>query len=167
MRGRKPKSDAEKSLTGSRRVSKGKKVKTPDGALQCPVYFTDEEREIWTASLANAPKGVIKPADIEVLITFCEQVAIRRQAMRELRSQAEEHRKEDGSTEVMTVETERGWVKNPLITVVDTCAKNIRSYASELCFTPASRERLASKMPSESDDPWENFEAPTDEAKVQ
>jgi P27 family predicted phage terminase small subunit len=167
MRGRKPKSNEEKELTGSRRVNKGKRPKAPSGPMKCPIHFSIEERSIWDETLASAPKGVIKPADTELLTTFCEQVAIRRQAMRELAAIAEDNRKPDGSTQVMAVETERGWVKNPLITVADSCAKNIRSLASELGLSPASRERLASKQDDSSEDPWENFGSLTDEAKVQ
>jgi P27 family predicted phage terminase small subunit len=163
MRGRKPKSDEEKALTGNpgkRKLNKNR-PQAPDGPMKCPAYFNREQRTIWEETLANAIKGTMKPSCIEVLITYCVQVSIQRQAMRELAQMMK-----DNSAHVMTVETERGWVKNPLITVIDTCAKNIRSYASELCLTVASQQRLASKLDEGEEDPWANFDTPADAAKV-
>jgi len=127
--------------------------------MQCPAYFSDEERVIWDHSLAASALGVIKPADQELLITFCQQVAIQRQAMRELKVMAEKNKQVDGSTSYMTVTTERGVVKNPLLTVLDASAKTIRALASELGFSPASRERLTSDdQPPLFGDKWEKFE---------
>lgn len=161
MRGRKPKTDAERAAEGYRGHNPKRKnqPQAPEGALRCPLYFSDEERSIWDQTLADAPFDVIRPADVEVLIAFCQQVGIARQAMRELKQMAEENRKPDvelpdgtvvpGSTHVMTVETERGWVKNPLVTVLDGTSKTIRSLASELGLSPISRERLGPERQQE------------------
>ena len=151
MRGRKPKTDAERAAEGYRGHNPKRKnqPKAPEGQLKCPLFFSDEERDIWEQTLANAPFDVIRPADVEVLIAFCQQVSIARQAMRELKQTAEDNRKPDGTTNVMTVETERGWVKNPLVTVLDSTSKTIRSLASELGLSPISRERLGPEREQE------------------
>ena len=159
-RGRKPSPTGLKIALGN----PGKRpirncVIAPRGIMQCPSHFTDEEKLIWGQSTAASAYGVIKPADQELLITFCQQVAIQRQAMRELMVMAERNRQADGSTSYMTVATERGIVKNPLLTVLDASAKTIRALASELGFSPASRERLTSDdQPPLFGDKWEKFE---------
>ncbi len=142
MTGRKPLTAEQKRIVGSREPINHRRPKVVRGALRCPEYFGDAEKAVWDETLAVLPEGVESPAYRQLLITFCGQVVIRMQAMGELRRQAEDHRKEDGTTAYLTVETERGWVKNPLITVIDSCAKNIRSLASELGLTPIGRERL-------------------------
>jgi P27 family predicted phage terminase small subunit len=157
--GRKNKTLEMKLLTGNpgkRSLNKSRAV-APAGKLILPDYFSEEQAAIWNETIANAPKRVLRPADRELLIAFCEQVAIKRQAQRELNKAAADRRTEDGSTEYLSVETERGWVKNPLITVVDTAVKNIRYLASELGLSPASRERLGSQDEDETENPWSQF----------
>lgn len=148
-----------KLVTGNpgKRALNKKRAVAPAGNLILPDYFSEEQAAIWHESIANAPKSVLRPADRELLIAFCEQVAIKRQAQRELKQAALDGAKADGSTTFLSVETERGWVKNPLITVVDTAVKNIRYLASELGLSPASRERLGSQDEDETANPWAQF----------
>lgn len=155
MRGRKPKTTEEKKITGNpgKRRLNAVRPDAPEGLLRCPVFFTPEEAEIWAHTLKSAPLGVIKPADSELLAAFVQQVAIHRQAILELRSSASLFR---GKLHFMTIE--EGSTKNPLITVIDSCAKNIRALGSELGLTPASRERLhATTEPGKPVDAWSSF----------
>jgi P27 family predicted phage terminase small subunit len=160
--GRKPKPLEMKLLAGNpgKRPLKKNRLVVPCGKLVMPDYFSQEEAAIWNKYMEIIPKRMITVLDQDVFITYIEQVAIKNQAMRELKAMAEDHRKPDGSTAFMAVETERGWVKNPLITVIDTCAKNIRYYASELGFTAASRERLGSAGGEEEINPFAQFKKP-------
>ena len=107
--------------------------------MQCPEEFTEDERSVWEATLANAPFDVIRPADREVLMAFCQQVAIARRAMADLRSSGMQ----------MVVPTEKAEIKNPLLTILDGTAKAIRSLASELGLSPVSRERVTQERVQE------------------
>jgi P27 family predicted phage terminase small subunit len=160
--GRKPKTLEMKILTGNpgKRTLKKNRAVAPAGKLRMPTDFSEEESAIWIETLRDSPRGVVKPADRELFIAFCEEVAIKRQAMRELKQAALDGAKPDGSTTFLSVETERGWVKNPLITVRDTSIKNIRYLASELGLSPASRERLGSAGGEEEINPFAQFKKP-------
>lgn len=122
----------------------------PKGPLECPENFGEEEANIWAQTLANSAPGVIRPADSEILAAYVEQVWIKRQAMRELKQMGADNR------QYMSVETERGWVKNPQTTVVDAAVKQIRSLGAELGLSPASRERLHTSN-EKPQDPLEAF----------
>ncbi len=145
MRGRKPKTDAERAAEAYRghHPKRQNQVKAPRGAMKCPKEFSAEERSVWKDTLANAPFDVIRPADREVLIAFCQQVAISRYTMRELRKSAGQY------AMGMVIESERGSVKNPLLTILDSTAKNIKSLASELGLSPVSRERVTQEREQE------------------
>ena len=141
MRGRKPKTDEERAAEGYRghHPKRTGQVKAPKGAMQCPEEFTEDERKIWDDTLANAPFDVIRPADREVLMTFCQQVVIGKKAMADLRA---------GGMQ-MVVFTEKAEIKNPLLTILDATAKTIRSLASELGLSPVSRERVTQERQQE------------------
>jgi P27 family predicted phage terminase small subunit len=164
--GRKNKTLEMKILAGNpgKRSLKKNRAVAPAGRLRMPADFSEEKAQIWNETIASAPRGVLKPADTELLISFVEQVALRRQAQRELEVMAKDNAKEqaDGTivSAYLAVETERGWVKNPLITVIDTAVKNIRYLASELGLSPASRERLGSAGGEEEINPFAQFKKP-------
>jgi phage terminase small subunit len=77
--------------------------------------------------------------------------------MRELKQMGIDNHKPDGTTQYLTIETERGWVKNPLVTVLDTAAKQIRSLGAELGLTSDLFAIRLHPTPEDPADPLREF----------
>jgi P27 family predicted phage terminase small subunit len=77
---------------------------------------------------------VMSPADRDALVAYCEAVATHRRASSAL------------AVEDLIVNTERGYVKNPLIQIQRDAAVLMKQYAAEFGLTPRARSEI--RVPS-------------------
>lgn len=108
----------------------------PDGDLfDAPAHLSERQRQIWAQCIHDAPAGLLKKLDTNVLERFVAAKAIW----------------EDANTRVSTTGTivnnpqGGGFMRNPFLTVMNDSAKLMRQASDELGFSPAARTRVQVK----------------------
>jgi P27 family predicted phage terminase small subunit len=105
----------------------------PDGDLfEAPDHLTDRQKQIWAKCIHDAPAGLLKKLDTNVLERFC--------AAKETWEDANRRVGETGS--VVNQPGGGGFMRNPFLNVRIDMAKEMRQAADELGFSPAARTRV-------------------------
>jgi P27 family predicted phage terminase small subunit len=138
--GRSPKPAAMKHLEGNRGKRKIRAEPVGKGLPQCPDYFTAEQRALWLATVQSAPPNLLCAADGALLEVF----AVAWQTLRECNRLI--------SNSTLLIHSERGAVKNPLLSIRRMTVADLNSAASHLGMSPAARARLVAP-PEDADDP--------------
>jgi P27 family predicted phage terminase small subunit len=141
-RNRKPK--LLKVLEGDRRKIGRKKLEairepTARGTPIRPDYFSAEDNRIWDAVIASAPPGLLTAADsmmVEMLVTSW---AMLQQTNRQIEATA------------LLVKSERGAVKNPLMSIRRMLTSELNAAAAQLGMSPFARARLTAPTAPDDD----------------
>ena len=135
MRGAKPKPNALKILT------KSKHARTDEPDLKGPLG--DPPAGLCAGAVLEWKRvtplleevGIGATADKEVLANYCRAVALVKMAESEVKKFG------------LVVQTERGFVKNPAITIQTQAMQLVRQYAVEFGLTPATRSKVTVSKP--------------------
>ena len=146
MRGRKPiPTDIHKLLGTFREREQGKaragepKVEN-DLPYDPPDTLTPSQAAIWRYAIENAPKGILKAADLSIFlgwVTAFDEHERARMAQAKLDTRG-------GDLDFLVKKQNGDMMLSPYLRVTDRCALRMAKLAAELGFTPASRPRLAS-----------------------
>lgn len=143
--GAKPKPLVTHKLEGTARAHiRRKKEPEAKGELKRltpPRHLTESQKEVWLYALENAPIGVLKHIDKDVMLVWVIAVDTHAKATEALN----EANEEEGSTPFM-ITGERGSVMNPLVRVVNQAALIILRASEHLGFSPVARPRLAKEI---------------------
>jgi len=132
LRGPAPAPTAVKVLKGERKDRIN--FDGPEARVGCPIPPDDLSRiakGVWDYTVKELlAMGVLTLADRDALVSYCEAVATHRRASSAL------------AVEDLLVNTERGYVKNPLIQVQRDSAVLMKQFAAEFGLTPRSRSEF-------------------------
>jgi phage terminase small subunit len=131
-RGPRPQPTVLKTLRGTIRTPdrrRGPDALAPAGRPEPPDYFTPRMRERWAEILLQAPLNVLRAIDAAMLTDFVVNEALAAQAFAECGGR-------------LTIETERGTVRNPLLLVYHKAVEAKRAAADRLGFSPSARVGL-------------------------
>lgn len=101
------------------------------GKPNLPPDLAEDEIAMWHAVVASLPDGLLTSADDGILERYVVSWARFRNARILLRTMG------------MTITTERGVVKNPLLTIIIQANKEMHAAGGELGLSPVARARLA------------------------
>jgi P27 family predicted phage terminase small subunit len=156
-RGRRPTPTALHKLRGTfnptkhKRDRQGEPVAVGD-LTDAPPDLTDAQQDIWTYCIANAPPGVVKLIDSDILKAWVTCVDTHNTA------RLMQARLDKDANLKLLIKGPFGLVESPYIRIMDNCAKTMIRLAQELGFSPAARPRLKTDAPADADaddtDPW-------------
>lgn len=134
-RGRPPKPDAIKKLTGTLqkcRINKDQPIIAGDlSTIEPPAYLSESAKELWREALEMAPPDLLKTVDACVFETWVHHYALIRQLRKEI------------ACEGLTVPTsDGGCKKNPKAALLLDLELIALRCCSEMGFTPASRSKV-------------------------
>lgn len=146
MAGRKPKPSSLKIIQGTYREDRANlRELKPTGDLALPPsYFTDEQKDVWSYAIENAPKGLLKKLDISVLEIWVTAYVHYREAAQKIRISGQ------------VIKSPSGYpIVNPYLGNMNKQAMIMMKAASEMGFTPTSRSKIVMAEEAVSSDPWE------------
>jgi len=146
MRGRKPKPDFLKLISGTDKPSRmNPDAPQPEGDLStAPEWFDAEQRATWDKAIADAPPGLLKNLDASVFIMWAVAATLHRQASIKV-----------ASTGMMVRAPRNGYpMQNPYLTVVNKQAQIMLRACAEMGFTPSSRSRVKVTKGAKGADPF-------------
>lgn len=148
-----PAPPALKLLNGRREGydSGGRKVNEGPGFKRAPLGpppedLGDKGRAVWETTAAELDRlELSKPLDREALAMYCLAVQRAWEAQADI--------DENGLTETGA---KGGRIKNPAVTVLEQCSREIRMWAQEFGFTPSAEGRIQAQAaePSDEDNPY-------------
>jgi P27 family predicted phage terminase small subunit len=133
MAGRRPKTDAQRTLEGNPGRRPMRKTPKPDGQAKCPDWMGDIAREEWKRLQSSMQLlGLLSTVDQQCFAAYCDSyeryVTARQQV----------------ATEGMTFRTTSGQVKkHPAVGIMREAMIEMRKFAIEYGLTPASRTKVA------------------------
>src|SRR5262245_23522191 len=144
MKGRKPKSDYLKLVTGNpgrRPLKAGLTVDAPAVLPDPPPFLCHLGREEWNRVVPLlVPLGLFSPLDVAVLASYCASYVVWRQATAALNAMAETDAKFHG----LVIETRhKNLIPNPLLTIRNRAAADVVKFGAEFGLSPTSRARLS------------------------
>lgn len=83
---------------------------------------------------------LLTPVDLQILLDHCSAVALHRECLRQIAR--------DG----LTVETERGWTKNPATTILAQQRDRLKHTVQQLGLSPLARDGLEARGEAERND---------------
>lgn len=104
-----------------------------------PDYFGVEENRLWNATIASAPQGLLTAADSMILELFVSSWAMLQQTNRQIAATA------------LLVKSERGAVKNPLMTIRRMLTSELNAAAAQMGMSPFARARISAPDASDED----------------
>lgn len=137
--GRRPKPAAIKRREGNRGKRKIRAEPVGKGLPRCPDYFTAEQRALWLATVQSAPPNLLCAADSALLEVFATAWQTLRECNRLI------------SKSTLLIQSERGAVKNPLLSIRRMTVADLNSAATQLGMSPAARARLVAPAPDDDD----------------
>lgn len=146
-RGRKPKPNKEKALSGSRNVNKNAVEFESMTNVEPPEWLTPLARQMWeTLCPQLCSKKILAVTDLHNLEAFCSSYAMWRTAQEEVRLYG------------LTIEQPNGnKTKNPACTVINEALRQIAIFGGNLGLDPASRGRLIGGGNEENTNPFGKF----------
>jgi P27 family predicted phage terminase small subunit len=134
MRGRKPKPTHLKLIDGNpgkRAINKNEPIPIKE-LSEAPDFLSLEQTEVWEHVIANAPAGMLKELDRELLYAWVAAAVNHRDAQREIREHGQfVHSKKTGYS-----------TANPASLVAKRAVDIMTRVAAELGFSPSSRSRM-------------------------
>lgn len=115
-------------------------AQAPDGPFAQPPWFTEDQVRIWNYALASAPAGLLKPADLELFVSWVIAVDLRNYAARSLANSPALIRTSNGNVAL-----------SPYQRMFNQQTANMKALAAEFGFSPASRTGIAIEAELESD----------------
>jgi len=149
MAGRKPLPAAVKKVKGTLQKCRiNPHEPRPTGKLgEPPEYMSDTAKEAWRYAIENAPPGLLSSLDAAVLERWANCAGLYREALAKINR---------AGVAGMIIKTPSGILRrSPLMDVIRDLALEMKSYESEMGFTPASRSRVQiAQEPASPHDPW-------------
>jgi P27 family predicted phage terminase small subunit len=106
----------------------------PDGDLfEAPEHLSSRQKQIWAKCIHDAPAGLLKKLDTNVLERFVAAKAIWEDA---------NTRVAEMGTIVNNPAAKGQFMRNPFLNVMSDAAKLMRQASDELGFSPAARTRV-------------------------
>lgn len=151
MAGRPPKPTELKIIAGNpggRPLPKN--ILQPDGNLRnSPIWFSKEQRETWFYAIENAPLGLLRLLDRDMLITWvtaqCDFVTAEKELQKTglviLKGGSEKVTKHKNG-EVTTTTTSPVMIPNPWTKIRNEAFLRLMKATTELGFSPTSRARI-------------------------
>ena len=139
MRGRKPKPSHLRVIEGNRGKRRlNAREPRPLGDLhEAPEWFTDAQRDVWTYAIANAPAGLLKRLDRDVMAGWCVACEMHRRAtMQQAKIDAA------SGLPLLTRSPEGHLIQSPYLPIINRQAVLMAKFAAELGFSPSSRSRI-------------------------
>jgi P27 family predicted phage terminase small subunit len=134
MKGRKPKPTVLRALDGNagkRPINKNEPI--PEGDLSAPPqHLTVLQKIIWKHAILNAPRGLLRILDSNMLMIWVIASDLHQQAARKI---------EEEGLIITTVDKETKQ-QSPYLAIVNKQAEIMLRSASELGFSPTSRSRI-------------------------
>lgn len=101
-----------------------------------PAYMDADQREQWNYVVDHAPPGLLTGTDRDILATFVNACVEYQRAVLEVRAGGQ------------VVETKNGnAIQNPYLGIMNRQALLMKTFGSELGFSPAARASLGSRAP--------------------
>lgn len=148
--GRKPKPEAQKRLSGSRRANNDAVEFSAVVNIDCPAWLTGLAAEMWETVCPQLCKsGVLSANDAHLLEAFATEYQRWRNALDIYNDP------ENGGPVV--IGANGGPIKNPAGTVINECLRNITSYGAQLGLSPSARSALISPGGKPSKGEFEEF----------
>lgn len=126
---------AQLKIAEGNRSKLGRDKLRPDpqgkGAPHLPPRLAEDETAMWHAVVASLPDGLLTAADDGILERYVVAWARFRNARILLQ------------TEGMTIKSERGTVRHPLLAIMSQAEKAMHASGGELGLSPVARARLA------------------------
>lgn len=134
MRGRKPDPTSLKLISGSRNIRDDPEDEPiPAGALaEPPESMTDSQRVIWREAIENAPRGLLRRLDGQLLSIWVVAADMHEKASIEVQKYGM----------VVTTAKQGVAIQSPYLPIVNRQAEIMLRCASELGFSPTSRSRI-------------------------
>lgn len=152
MAGRKPLPAAVKKVKGTLQKCRiNPHEPRPTGKLgEPPDYMSDTAKEAWRYAIENAPPGLLSSLDAAVLERWSNCAGLYREALAKINR---------AGVAGMIIKTPSGILRrSPLMDVIRDLALEMKSYESEMGFTPASRSRVQiAQEPTSAHDPWSDI----------
>lgn len=145
MRGRKPKPNAIKELSGSRWASDEPAL--DDSKPACPPWLTDEAKVIWRYHAGNLHSaGLLKKTDRDTFAAYCESVADFQRATERLQREGAQYvfRNYNGT-----------YQENPYVYQKNRAMEKMLKFAAEFGMSPSARSRFKVEQPKT--DPLNDF----------
>jgi len=118
-----------------------------------PAHFTEAQKKIWLDAVRDAPQGVLRHIDREILTVWVEAVDRHRKAMI-----AQSRVDQDSEHPLLTRDSRGGLIASPYLRIMNQAADLVLRFGAEMGFSPTSRTRLASttapQTPKPPDDAW-------------
>ena len=148
------KSDAEKAMSGTLQPCRRRTVPGSEFGLtdEPPVGLTKEARQVWSAAIKFAPKGLLQATDFTVLERLARNYALYRKLAKQL-----DH--EDMVVLVQKSEGSTAAQANPLFRILVQVQTALSACEKELGFTPVSRARAKVENVDEEANEFDDFEA--------
>jgi P27 family predicted phage terminase small subunit len=99
--------------------------------VEAPEWFDDDQRQWWTYAIANAPAGLLKRLDRDVLVVWVVAAVEHRAAAQKVRQLGQVTKTRDGNL-----------IQNPFLPVMNRQAQMMLRAAEQLGFSPAARSRI-------------------------
>jgi P27 family predicted phage terminase small subunit len=149
LRGRKPVPTHLKLLRGNpgkRRINRVEPAISDPLGVHPDSIQTDAQKALWARVCAEAPQGLFRSLDRELLAVWVAAADLHRQALAEINKRG-----------LMLKSPHKGiLMQNPWLAILNRQAMIMMKAASEMGFTPSSRSRI--QMPSGSVDPDNPFQ---------
>lgn len=151
MKGRKPTPTHLHIVSGSKNGKGRTREPKPVGDLaEHPDFFSESQREVWNYAIANAPKGLLKKLDRDVLAVWVVSRDIWQKA---IIAQAELDRL---VALPLTQVTPNGMnQQSAYVGIINKQAVIMMKAASEMGFTPSSRARVSIDPNADDEDDLE------------
>lgn len=145
MRGRKPKPERAKRLSGNpgKRRIRTSRLKAPESPPVCPPWLGDEARIVWARAVSIAPWLVA--ADEFKVAGFCQAMADLRWAVEAIAA--------DG----YTIDAKQGKLPHPANGIKNKALVIVAKFGSDLGFDPATRARFVDPDNPAQDDGEREF----------
>lgn len=120
---------------------------TPQGDLTAPPeWFSESQVEAWNYCIANAPEGLLRRLDREVLITFVQAKDLHQRAAIDIQ--------ENG----ITMLSSKGMpMQNPAIGILNKQAAVLLKAAEQMGFSPVARARVRVAPAQPKADEWDEI----------
>jgi P27 family predicted phage terminase small subunit len=122
-----------------------------------PAWMSETQAEIWRFAVENAPAGLLKPIDAQVLVTWVT-AADQHQTAAQQQNAADR----GSSWPLLSADKER-LTLSLYVKIMDQAGARMLRAASELGFSPTSRPKLAAPVKAKDDETerfWDRFNLP-------
>lgn len=133
--GRKPKATVLKLLAGARpdRINKHE-PNAPGDLKEAPEWMSNSQKSFWNRAIANAPAGLLRFLDTDLLTVWVVAANLHREATIAL-----------GKNYLVKTPHTKEKIQSPYLAIINRQAQIMMKATSELGFSPTSRSRIVLK----------------------